>query len=50
MKNTAIQFDINKQPIILISVYKSPGKIKEGNLDLIFGTGHKVTLGGDFNV
>jgi hypothetical protein len=49
MEATAIQLNINKKSIVLISVYNSPGKIVESNLDLLTGTRHKVILSGDFN-
>jgi exonuclease III len=46
---TAIQLNINKETIVLISVYNPPGKIVERDLDLLIGTGHKIILAGDFN-
>jgi hypothetical protein len=49
MEATAIQLNINKESIVLISVYNPPGKIIERDLDLLIGTGHKVILAGDFN-
>jgi hypothetical protein len=49
MKATAIQLNINKESIILISLYNPPGKIVERDLELLIGIGHKVILAGDFN-
>jgi hypothetical protein len=49
MEATAIQLNVNKELIHLISVYNPPGKIIERDLDLLIGTGHKVILAGDFN-
>ena len=49
MEATAIQLNINKESIVLISVYNPPGKIIERDLDLLIATGHKVILAGDFN-
>jgi endonuclease/exonuclease/phosphatase family metal-dependent hydrolase len=46
---TAIQLTLNKEPVILVSVYSPPGKIFERDLDLLIGLGHKVILAGDFN-
>jgi hypothetical protein len=46
---TAIQLNINKESIVLISVYNPPEKILECDLYLLIGTGHKVILAGDFN-
>jgi hypothetical protein len=48
MEATAIQLNINKESIILISVYNPPSKIVERDLDLLIGIGHKVILAGDF--
>jgi hypothetical protein len=49
MEATAIQLNINKESIILISIYNPPGRIIERGLDLLIGTGNKVILAGDFN-
>jgi hypothetical protein len=49
MEATAIQLNINKESIVLISVYNPPGKIIERDSDLLIETGHKVILAGDFN-
>jgi hypothetical protein len=49
MEATAIQLTINKDLIILVSIYSPPGKIIERDLDLLIGLGHKVILAGDFN-
>jgi hypothetical protein len=49
MEATAIQLNINKESIVLISVYNPQGKIIERDLDLLIGTGHEVILAGDFN-
>jgi hypothetical protein len=49
MEATAIQLNINKESIVLISAYNPPGKIIERDLDLLIGTGHKVIATGDFN-
>jgi hypothetical protein len=49
MESTQIQLNINKESIILISDYNPPRKIIERKLDLLFGTGHKVTLAGNFS-
>jgi hypothetical protein len=49
MEATAIQLNINKESIIIISVYNPPGTIMERDLDLLIGIGHKVILAGDFN-
>jgi hypothetical protein len=49
MEATAIQLKINKESIVLISIYNPPGEIIEQDLDLLTGTGHKVTLAGYFN-
>jgi hypothetical protein len=49
MEATAIQLNINRESIVLISVYNPPGKIIERDLDLLIGNGHKVMLAGDFN-
>jgi hypothetical protein len=49
MEATAIQLNVNKELINLISVYNPPGKIIERDLDLLIGTGHKLILAGDFN-
>jgi hypothetical protein len=48
MEATAIQLNINKESLILISVYNLPGKTVERDLDLI-GIGHKVIVAGDSN-
>jgi hypothetical protein len=48
MEATAIQLSINKELITLVSIYKTPGKIVERDLDLL-QTGNKVILAGDFN-
>jgi endonuclease/exonuclease/phosphatase family metal-dependent hydrolase len=45
MEAAAIHLNINKESIVLISVYNPP----ERDLDLLIGTGHKVLLAGDFN-
>jgi hypothetical protein len=45
----AIQLNINKESIILISVYNPPGEIIERDLKLLIGTEHKVIVAGDFN-
>jgi hypothetical protein len=49
MKATEMQLNVNKELINLISVYNSPGKIIERDLDLFNGSGHKILLAGDFN-
>jgi hypothetical protein len=49
MEATAIQLNINKESVTLISIYNPPGKIIERDLDLLIGTGNKVILAGDFN-
>jgi exonuclease III len=49
MEATAIQLTINKELIILVSVYSPPGHTIERDLDLLIGLGHKVILAGDFN-
>jgi hypothetical protein len=49
MEATALQLNINKESIILISVYNPPGTIVERDLDLLIGIGYKVILVGDFN-
>jgi hypothetical protein len=49
MEATAIQLNINKESIVLFSIYNPPGKIIERDLDLLIGTGHKVILAGDFH-
>jgi hypothetical protein len=49
MEATAMQLNVNKELINLISVYNPPGKIIERDLDLLIGTGQKVILAGDFN-
>jgi hypothetical protein len=49
MEVTAIQLNIYKESIILISVYSPPGKIAERDLDLVIGIGRKVILARDFN-
>jgi endonuclease/exonuclease/phosphatase family metal-dependent hydrolase len=49
MEATAIQLTINKEPVILVSVYNPPGKLIDRDLDLLIGLGHKVILAGDFN-
>jgi hypothetical protein len=46
---TAIQLRINKELIILTSVYKPPGQIIDRDLDRLIGMGHKVILAGNFN-
>jgi hypothetical protein len=46
---TAIELRINKETVILASVYSPPGKIFEADLDLLIGLGHKVILAGDLN-
>jgi endonuclease/exonuclease/phosphatase family metal-dependent hydrolase len=48
MEATAIQLNVNKESIILISVYNPPGEVVERDSDLI-GIGQKVILAGDFN-
>jgi hypothetical protein len=50
MEATAIQLNINKESIILISIYNPLGKIAEGDLDIITGIGHRVILARDFNM
>jgi hypothetical protein len=45
----AIQLNINKKPISLISAYNPPGRIIKRDLDLLIGSGHKATLAGYFN-
>jgi hypothetical protein len=50
MEATAIQLNINKESIVLISAYNPPGKIIERDLDILTDTGHKVILAGDFSV
>jgi hypothetical protein len=49
MEAIAIQLNINKESLTLISMYNPPGKIIERDLDLLIGTGNKVILAGDFN-
>jgi hypothetical protein len=49
MEATAIQLTINKESIILTSIYNPPGKIVQRDLDLLLATGQKVILAGDFN-
>jgi hypothetical protein len=49
MEATAIQLNIKKESIILISIYNPPGRITECDLDLLIGTGNKVILTGNFN-
>jgi hypothetical protein len=49
MEATAIQLNINRESIILISIYNPPGRNIERDLDLLIGTGNKVILAGDFN-
>jgi hypothetical protein len=49
MEAKAIQLNINRESIVLISVYNPPGKIIERDLDFLIGTGHRVILGSDFN-
>jgi hypothetical protein len=49
MKATAMQLNVNKELINLISVYNPPGKIIERDLDFLIGTRNKVILAGDFN-
>jgi hypothetical protein len=49
MEATAIQLNINKESIGFLSSYNPPGKITERDLELLIGTGHKVTLASDFN-
>jgi endonuclease/exonuclease/phosphatase (EEP) superfamily protein YafD len=49
MEATAIQLTINKELIILVSVYCTPGQLIEQDLDILIGFGHKVILAGDFN-
>jgi hypothetical protein len=49
MEATVIQLNINKESIILISVYDSPENIIGRDLDLLIETGHKVILAEDFN-
>jgi hypothetical protein len=44
-----IQLNINKEFIILSSIYNPPGKIIEWDLDLLFATGNKVILASYFN-
>jgi hypothetical protein len=43
-----IKLNVNKESIILISIYNPPGKIIERGLDLLTGTVHQVILAGDF--
>jgi hypothetical protein len=50
MEATTIALNINKESIVLISIYNHPGKIVERDLDLSTGAGHKVILEGYFNV
>jgi hypothetical protein len=49
MEATAIQLHINSELITLVSIYNPPGKIVEGDLDLLILTSNKVILAGDFN-
>jgi exonuclease III len=46
---TALQFRLNKEPVILVSVYSPPGKIFERDLEILIGLGPKVILAGDLN-
>jgi hypothetical protein len=49
MEATAVQLSVNKESIVLISVYNPPGKSIESDLDLLIGTGQKVIPAGHFN-
>jgi hypothetical protein len=46
---TAIQLRINKESVIIVSLYSPLGKIFQRDLDLLIKLGHKVILAGDFN-
>jgi hypothetical protein len=49
MEAAAIQFNINKESIILSLFYNPPGNIIERDLDILIGTGHKAIFTGDLN-
>jgi hypothetical protein len=49
MEATALQLNINRESISLISVYNPPGKIIERQLDVLIETRHKLIVAGDFN-
>jgi endonuclease/exonuclease/phosphatase family metal-dependent hydrolase len=49
VETTVTELNINKESVVLISIYNPPGKIIESDLDLLIGTGHKVILASDFN-
>jgi hypothetical protein len=49
MEATAIQLNNNKESIILILIYSTPGKITERNVEFLIKIGHKVILVGGFN-
>jgi hypothetical protein len=50
MEAAAIQLNVNKKSIVLISLHSPPRRIIESDFDLLIGTGYKVIFAGDFNI